>query len=178
MKNCRVFPPISSKSSKSPKSYGGSPPRLLRMRSLHNLMHTLTAKVKLIGNLAEGLTLFAQLQNLRIARLVRRRARLQRAPLPTRYLFESSHAVGGQGLLLVPLPNVANPGAYEYFGPIHNFDMNSGASRVAFAGCELLKGFDVQTESGVVIHVTHFRTSVYLMRERLRDFSQKDEHES
>ena len=169
MNNCPDFTRASSPSSKSPQSYGGSSPKLLRIRTLHNLMHALTAKVKKVCNLTKCLALLTHLKDFGIAGLIGCRSWLQWPPFPSANHFESSDTFGGQDPLLVALADVANPSTDKDFVSVDNFNVNSGASRVTFTSRELLQCSHVNSESGVVIHIPHFRTSVNLMREHLQN---------
>ena len=178
MKNCPDFKLTSSRSSKSPQSYGGSPPKLLRIRTLHNLVHTLAAQVKKVSNLTKRLALLPHLHNLGVSRLVRRRARLQWAPLPSRNLLKSSNSVSRQHALFVTLTHIAHPSPDKDFMTINNLSMDSGASGVTLPRSELFDCFDVHIEASVVIHIWHFRTSVYAMREHSKDFSERGKDES
>ncbi len=128
------------------QSYGS------RIRPLHNLMNALTAEVKRIGNLAQAHPALAHLKNLAVAWVVRCRARLQRAPLPTRHRVKARDTVGRKHALLVTLTNVAHPGTDRHFPATHDLYVESGAPGMAFALSELLNGLDVQIESGVVVH--------------------------
>ena len=158
----------SSRSSMSPQSSGG-PPKLLRIRALYNLVNALATQVKKVCNLTQRLTLLSHLNNLRVSRLVRRRSWLERAPRPSWNLLQPGDSLLFQHALLISLADVAHPGADKYLIAIDNFDMNRGASGVAFALRELLQRPDVQIESRVVVHKLHFRTSMDVMRARMKN---------
>jgi hypothetical protein len=134
-------------------------------------MHTLTAKVKKVCNLTKCLALLTHLKDFGIAGLIGCRSWLQWPPFPSANHFESSDTFGGQDPLLIALADVANPRTDKDFVSVDNFNVNSGASRVTFAGRELFKGSNVNCESSVVIHIPHFRTSVNLMREQMQNIS-------
>jgi len=153
------------RASSASQSYGGFQ-LFSGIRLLHNLVHALAAEVKRIGNLAERHSLVAHLNDFAIARMVRRRARLQRAPLPAVDLLQARHSVRREEALLVSLTHVADPRADGDLFFTHEFHMESGAAGVALTRSELLKSLNVQVESGVVVHDQEFRTSLHPMRER------------
>jgi len=134
-------------------------------------VYTLTAQVKKVCNLTKCLTLLTHLKDFGITGLVGCGAWFKWSPFPSANHFETSDTFDGQDPLLVALADVANPRTDEYLMSVDDFNMNSGASRVTFAGRELFKGSNVNCESSVVIHIPHFRTSVNLMREQMQNIS-------
>ena len=122
------------------------------IRFLHNLVNALPRQVVRIRNLAESHSLAAHAKNFRISVVIRRRTRLQWAPLPAIQIFKNLNLVWREKVLLPTLPDVADPRADVYFCPINNFNVNSRDPRVAGAVGELLQCSDIKLESGFVVH--------------------------
>lgn len=117
-----------------------------------NLMNPLAAQVKLVSNLAEGVSSRAHLQNFGISRRIRRGPWLQWSPLPTRNCLDCCRTVIRKLIFSATLPHVADPSPKGYFFSIYNFYVNCWNVAVSFAGRKLLQSFDVCVEACNVVH--------------------------
>lgn len=118
----------------------------------YNLMHSLAAQVKLVGDLAEGRTRSAHLQNFGISGGICGRTRLQRPPLPTRNCLDCCRTVIRKLVFSATLTHVANPRTQSNVGSINIFYMNSRNIAMSLPRRKLLQGFDVCVEACNVVH--------------------------
>lgn len=127
-----------------------------------NLVDSLTAQVKFVGNLLERLSSAAGGQNLAISRKISAGAGLQWAPNPTGNLIECLDPIHWQLVFPLPLTNVANPCPKPNFltesTPINLENLNVGGRdfAVAISQPELVECFDVSDESVTVVHVSNY----------------------
>lgn len=158
----RAVPASASKSSsRSISMSGGGHPWFLRILA-NDLVHALTAKLKLIGDLAQRLPARTKIQYQRIALNVGRWSWLEWSPLPTRNSLELRNSGLRKKSLLAALSHVADPGSKGYLSSIDDFNVSSRHIAMQLSRIELNKCFFIKFESGVVVHRKYNSANSYL----------------
>lgn len=137
----------------------------LRINVSHNLMNTLTAQIKFVGDLAERFSGRTHFENSLISINISRRPRTQRSPHPAGNARELSYSFFRKLIFSVTLPGVTDPSSQTNFRFFDFFDMRRRHVRVAFPLSELLYGFYVFVESCFIVHG---RNSSTQLSQRLR----------
>ena len=128
-------------------------------RLLHYLMHTLSRKFEFIRNKTERFSAAMHIENLYVSIRVRLRAWSQRAPLPTRNLFEFLDSLGGKLALAATLSKITNPRTQRKGVFTHVLDVSGGNSTMSFARGELIDGCNGEIESCHVVHAKNNNTT-------------------
>jgi hypothetical protein len=103
------------------------------------VVNPLAGEVEVEGDLSEGLASFAHLENFRVSCLVRHRARLERAPLPSRYRGDLVGPIGRKHAASLTLPGIADPGAKVNLLIIEILNVGSRNSAMPFTAGVLLE---------------------------------------
>ncbi len=134
----------------------------LRIDVSHNLVHTLTAQVKLVSNLAERFSGRTHFENLLISINVSGRSWTKRSPNPTNDGGELSRSFFGKLIFAETLPGVTNPSSQINSRIFEFFDVSCRYVSMSLTKGELLKGSDVSIETSGVVHSRDINTGVGL----------------
>lgn len=128
------------------------------IRFFHNLMNALAAEFKRICDLAQAHSLISKAQNFRVSAVVRRRAWLEWAPLPTANRIQGCALLSRKFSVLGSLAGISHPSPDTDFLAINNLNVDCWDHAMTFPLGELSDCLYVNVESGRVVHERHSNT--------------------